>query len=341
MDSRSLAAIPLSRAPADAGENEGLRRITRALRILGLLNGSRPCGLRSLAESCGCSTKTIQRDLDELKAMGVPLEYNAQARSYRLFGPLPFALLDVGLAEATALALMQAAAVTAQGMSVDAVLASAFEKVQRLIPPEVAAGLEASRRALVGVGGAKKDYSQAPLLALVAACREHAAARIDYQSRSSGRRWREVEPYCVAYLDGFWMLVARDPARDEVRSFALDRIYGFDWVRPGKTFAIPEGWTLKEYMAGSVGVLRGEKVDIRLRFDALVAPSVAGRNWRFPHSLEPVGADGSVALTGAVAGLEEITAEILRWGRHVTVESPDALRQRVADEARAIAAKYA
>ncbi len=50
--------------------------------------------------------------------------------------------------------------------------------------------------------------------------------------------------------------------------------------------------------------------------------------------------DGAVTLTGTVAGLDEISREVLQWGRRVTVLAPDALRERVADEARAIAAKY-
>jgi len=326
-------------AARPAVENDALRRVTRMLRILVYLNGSGRHGLQSLADACGCTIKTIQRDLTELKTMGVPVEYDAAGKRYRLYGPLPFPLLDVGLAEATALALAEAAAVAAQGLSVDEILSSAFEKGHRLIPAEMAASLEASRRALVGVGGARKDYSQAPFLPLVGACRERQAVRIDYDSLASGRRWREVQPYCVACLEGFWMLVARDPARNEVRTFALDRIHGFAWVQPPKPYTLPAGWSLREYMAGSVGVLRGEKAEIRLSFSARVAPSVTGRKWRFPHTLES-GEDGSVLLCGTVAGLDEITAEVLRWGRHVTVEAPEALRRRVAEEARAIAAKY-
>lgn len=327
-----------SRLPAGAG-GEALRRLTRLMRLLVHVQGPGRYTLAALAEEFGCSVKTIQRDLRAMEEMGIPVEWDRERRSYRLFGPLPFALLDVGLAEATALALAEAASVAAQGLSVDESLSSAFQKVHRLIPPEMAASLEASRQALVGAGGAKKDYSSAPLLPLVSACRDRAAIRIDYTSLASGRRWREVHPYCVACLEDFWMLIAWDPVRKDVRTFALDRIHDFAWVEPRRCFTPPKGWNLTAYMAGSVGVLRGAPVDVRLRFDATVAPAVVGRKWRFPHALEQ-GTDGTVTLCGTVAGLDEIAAEVLRWGRHITVEAPEALRRRIADDARAIAAKY-
>jgi predicted DNA-binding transcriptional regulator YafY len=322
-----------------AAEGDSLRRVTRLLRIMGYVGSPARYGLQGLADACGCSTKTIQRDLNELKNMGVPVQYDAEVSAYRLYGPLPFALLDLGLAEATALALAEATSLSARGMSVDDNLTSAFEKVRSLLPPAMAARLEESRRALVGAGGAKKDYSKAPLLPLVSACREHRAVRMDYASTSSTRRWREVHPYCVAYLDGFWMLVAYDPSHKEVRTFALDRIHALSWLEPPTKFTVPGGWSLMEYMAGSVGVLRGKPTDIRLRFDARVAPSVMGRKWRFSHQLDSAGAGGDITLSGTVAGLDEITHEVLRWGRLVTVEAPEDLCRRVAEEARAIAAK--
>lgn len=321
-------------------DNDNLRRVSRLLRILGLLQSGDACGLAQLADACRCSTKTIQRDLADLHAMDINVVYAPKQRSYVLSGELPFKLLDLHLFEATSLALAEVTVASAQGLSLASSIRSAFEKVHQLLPQDVAANLKASRDALLSPDGAKRDYSRAPLLKILDACRRRVTLTVDYHSRASGRRQRSIEPYQVAFIDGFWFVIARDPERGEVRNFALDRIHTAHPTHPEKPFRIPANWDVMEYMAGSVGVLRGERTEISLRFHREAAPWLVGRRWRFAHSLSEPDSEGAVTLTGTVAGLEEIFREVLRWGRHVTVLAPDALRERVAEEARAIAAQY-
>ncbi len=342
LDNRSSASpVPRRHAPRRADlEGDRLRRISRLLRILGLLQSGRRYGLADLASECACSTKTIQRDLSYWGDIDVHIDYDPARKTYTVCGDLPFKILDLHLFEATSLALAQAAVASAQGLSLQRSIDSAFRKIRDLVPRDVAESLEGCRASLMNADGAKRDYSRAPLLKIVDAARRRLTLTVDYESRSSGRRRRNIEPYRIAFVDGFWIVIARDPERGEVRNFALDRIHSADSAIPEKPFRIPADWDIAEYMAGSVGVLRGERTEIALSFDGESAPWVSGRRWRFPHSLGEPAADGSVILTGTVAGLDEITREVLSWGRHITVLAPDALRERVASEAKAIAAKY-
>jgi predicted DNA-binding transcriptional regulator YafY len=321
-------------------DRDRLRRITRLLKILTLLQSGKRLGLASLAEACGCSTKTIQRDLSYWREMDVCIDYIPERHAYEISGDLPFKLLDLHLFEATSLALAEAAVASAQGLSLKRSIDSAFKKIHEMVPRDVAECLDDCCTALITPDSAKRDYSRAPLLKLIEAFRRRLTASVDYESRSSGRRTRPIEPYRIAFLDGFWIVIARDPERDEVRNFALDRIHACDLIYPDRPFRIPSGWSLESHMAGSVGVLRGERTEIALRFEKEAVPWLSGRRWRFAAEVSEPAAGGSVTLTGTVAGLEEITSEILRWGKHVTVLSPETLREKVAAEARAIAAKY-
>ena len=107
----------------------------------------------------------------------------------------------------------------------------------------------------------------------------------------------------------------------------------------GKTFTIPSDFDLDEYMRHSVGVLRGDPVEITVRFDSLHARYARRRHWEFPHTLTDEPGD-TLLLRGTVAGLEEIRTELLRWGEGVTVIEPKELREAMLASALGIAAKY-
>lgn len=318
-----------------------LALISRLLRVVSLLQTKRRQTLASLAEFCECSPKTVQRDIERWSEMGVIIVYDRGQRSYVLRGDPPIRILNLGVAEATALALAEASTSLAAGLPLEQAVHSAFEKIHCVTPPELSQRLDEVKNSLLVPGHAKRDYSHAPLPELLDACRLRWTVRIDYSSLSSNRRVRTVEPFCVALLDGFWMLIALDADNGEVRDFALDRVHGCSFILPPRPFHLPPDWTLAGHMIGSVGVLHGKLEEVELRFSPAVAPWLQGRQWPFPYSLSEPDAGGCVTLTGTVAGLDEICREVLRWGRHVEALAPEALRQRVAVEAAAIAALYA
>ncbi|MBI3946593.1 MAG: WYL domain-containing protein [Armatimonadetes bacterium] len=318
-------------------DQDRLRRVTRLFHIATALQSGNSPSLAELSHICGCSTKTIQRDLSYLAELRVPFRYDGARRGYVLEGRLPFGILDLTLAEVTALSLGIAFLDAPQSPPTARALASGMAKILSALPQDVAEQALRARQHLLASPGTGRDYSRAPFYPLLRACRERVAVRMDYESLSTGRRVRPVEPYCIAWLSGFWMLVARDPTHDEVREFALDRIHACELT--DRRFTIPADWSLVRYVAGCVRVLRGDPVAIRVRFLPAVAPLVRSMRWQFTHTIEDA-ADGSVVLSATVAGLEEITKEILRWGRHAEALAPEELRRRVALEAHAILSLY-
>lgn len=315
-----------------------LRRLTRLFHIAIALQSESARSLADLAQRCGCSTKTIQRDLSYLAELGVAYHYEAARKAYVLDAPLPFGILDLTLAEATGICLGVAAADGPTSPLTAHALATGLDKVLSALPPEVAAQVRVAQQSLLHRPGPGRDYSRAPFYPLVRACRERVTVEIDYESLSSGRRIRRVDPYAVAWVAGFWMLVAHDHERREVREFALDRVHACHPTQ--ERFSMPKGWSLMRYLAtGSVRVLRGEPVAVTVRFDTAVAPLARSYWWPFPHEVDAA-PDGSILLRGTVAGLDEITNELLRWGRHVEALEPPELRQRLADEAQAILSLY-
>jgi predicted DNA-binding transcriptional regulator YafY len=316
-------------------------RVERLFKILALVKTccrtEQRCTLKRLAAECHCSTKTIQRDLQAWEALEVPISHNG--KSYVLHGDLPFHILELGRAEAMALALAEVAAVSPTGLQAPELIEQALSKVHALAPPEVARTIEAYRDSVLNHESLQRDYSQAPLQALLEACRRRERVLVDYDSQSSGRRVRPLEVYRVVFRDGFWLVIGRDPEKNEVRNFALNRFYGCQFTTPPVPYKIPERWNLADYMRGSLGVLRGESSEVVLLFDSQSARWARERRWRVPTTWEEL-EDGTLRMRATVAGLEEIAREVLQWGRHVTVEAPEQLRARIRDEAEAIARKY-
>ena len=63
-----------------------LTRITRLLRVIGLLQGGRGHNVRSLAEQSGVSRRTIFRDLDTLRQAGLSIVFDETLDRYFLPG---------------------------------------------------------------------------------------------------------------------------------------------------------------------------------------------------------------------------------------------------------------
>ena len=62
------------------------------------------------------------------------------------------------------------------------------------------------------------------LTVIAAACRDSERLRFAYRRRDGKRSRREVEPHSLVNLGRRWYLAAWDPARDDWRTFRLDRL---------------------------------------------------------------------------------------------------------------------
>ncbi|MBV9852108.1 MAG: WYL domain-containing protein [Armatimonadetes bacterium] len=323
-------------------QDDALRRAARLFRIVTLVFSrppGDPLGRDELSLECGCDPRTVQRDLDLLREAGVPLEYDRAARAYALPEKgwvLPIDPLTPQ--DALALALIRGL-LAGPGVPQREALLAVLDKATAGLPPALRALLQ-DASAAVRPAGAARDYSHAPLDALVQAAAARQSVEIDYESATSGRSWRRVDPYAVEPRDGqFWELHAWDPKHGQVRTFALDRIVGMRGL--GEAFTLREAeWAA---FAGAIGVIGGLRGGTEEAVDVLFAPPVApyalARRWPAGLTATPQ-PDGAARLTGTVAGLDGITAELLRWRRHAQALGGPALRARMRAELAAMAALY-
>lgn len=316
-----------------------LHRLSRLFLIYNILSmGGRVTG-RDLAAACRCSTKTIRRDLDALEELGALCPWKAAKNSYVLEQPLPCHAVELSLAEILSLAMLRALAPVRAGMPYEAQAGTAFDKLASRLPSSLREELATLRAVMNGGVEARHDYVQAPVQELVEAARSRHTLQMTYYSISRDAvSIRDVDPYSLVLQNGYFSLVGFCHQRQAPLLFALDNIRTLSAT--GRSFEKQRDFSLAQFMEGSLNMMRGEPVEIVVRFEASHARWARRFRWGFPHTLTPE-ADGAVLLRGKVSGLQGIRNELLRWGAGVRVLEPPQLCEEMRREAAAMLAHYA
>src|SRR5205807_6116440 len=103
---------------------------------------------------------------------------------------------------------------------------------------------------------------------------------------------------------------------------------------------VPSDMQLEKLVADSWGIWMDAPVEhIELVFSAEAAPRARETRWHPSQHVRSL-SGGRLRMTLDVRGVVEITPWVLSWGADVEVVGPPALRQRVTEAARGMAASY-
>ena len=311
--------------------------------IQSLLAAKRGKSVSELSQDLECHSRTVYRDLEALQMAGFPLYTDRQE------GHTLWSLLDEGrhqmplplsLTELMALYFSRNMLKILEGTAIHDSLESLFDKVKATLPSGYITYLGKLEHSLeVGVKARKPYRRFQETLAQVheaVQLRRHIDIRYFTMSRNDTTR-RTVAPYTVWFYDETFYLIGYCSLRRDIRIFAIDRIESITLLE--SQFSLPEEFDAEAYMQPSFGIFHGEPVQVRIRFAPEAAGYIKEKIWHPTQVLTPE-PDGSVVFTADVAGIEEIKIWVLKWGAAAEVLKPEALRQQIADEARAILQKY-
>lgn len=296
----------------------------RMLRLLSLLQSGRRWPARDLAHALGVPDRTLRRDLDQLRAMGYPVESaRGPGGHYRLVAgaALPPLMLDDDEAVATVLGLRLAAA---GGTGIESATESAEragDKLRRILPARLRRRTD---QVLAAVEFARTDQPQAEggvLHTLTQAISAHRTVTFDHRG-ASGDSPRTVEPVRMVQVRGRWYLYAWDRERHDWRNFRVDRI-----SRPHPTLDtfVPRPLPTDDLAGHLQERFRGPRtvrIVLTLHTDARDA---AGRLHRIDGALEAVD-DHSCRYTAYVDSFEWLTAVLAVTDVEFTVDEPAAYR---------------
>ncbi|MFD5752115.1 helix-turn-helix transcriptional regulator [Streptomyces sp. NPDC127033] len=198
----------------------------RLLRLLSLLQTPREWPGSELAERLDVSARTIRRDIDRLRTLGYPVEATMGAvGGYRLVAgaAMPPLLLDDEEAVAIAVGLRAGAGHAIEG--VDEASVRALAKLEQVLPSRLrhrVSTLQTATMPLTRGDGTTIDPDTLTVMAGAVAGTER--LRFGYRSGDGTETKRQVEPYRLVSTGRRWYLVAYDLARDDWRTFRVDRV---------------------------------------------------------------------------------------------------------------------
>jgi len=321
-----------------AGQSQTRAKTERLLNLLlALLATRRPLPKQELRrlvpgypESDEAFDRAFERDKDELRELGVPVE-TATVSGSDLFGDEigyrvrreAYALPDISFTaeELTVLAL---AARAWQSAALSGPASRALLKLQ-------ASGAGVDDAAVAGIEP-RVSASEPAFLPLVTAVREGRAVRFDYRtSAAAAPALRTIEPWGVLSRSGHWYVVGFDRDRADSRVFRLSRISGP--VRPfgpPGAVTVPEGVDLQAAVAAATPRAARGTGRVRLR------PNSGGWLRRSGQRVE--GEPDVVELS--YADISVVADEVAALGPAAAVLEPEELRIAVADRLRAVLAAH-
>ena len=291
-----------------------------------------------LAERLGCSIATVKRTVRTMRErLGAPIE-NDRDRGGYYYAHDPanraWELPGVWLTADELRALFTLEHVL-EGLR-PGLLAECLGPLRRRLEGlAVARGValdEASQRIRVLEPTAR---SPGPCFRTVAsAVLERRRLGITYRGRARGERTRrEVSPQRLVHYRGGWYLDAWCHLRDDLRSFAVERI---EQAKALDARARPiDDRVLDRFYASSYGIFSGEpRAWAVLVFDEHAARWVAEQVWH-PRQQGRWLEDGRWELRVPYSIPDELVMDLLRWVPEVSVVEPDELRALLRERLRA------
>ncbi len=149
---------------------------------------------------------------------------------------------------------------------------------------------------------------------------------------------RFIEPYAVGrttYAIG-WVR-----ERDALRTLKLERIRACDLLEEER-YEVPKDFDARTFLMDAWGIwftVDDAVTEVILRFSPAVAKRVHETQWHPSEVVEHL-PDGSLEWRARVSEWQEMLPWVRGWGGEVEVVAPEAMREDLAEEARALARMY-
>jgi proteasome accessory factor B len=290
---------------------------------------------RAVPQYADCPTdeafeRMFERDKDELREMGVPLETGSHDRvfedevGYRI-DRTAYELPEVEF-EPDEMAVLGLAARAWQQASLSGVATTALLKLR-------AAGVDPDESAIVGIEP-RVRVAEPSFGALWAAVRDRQPVTFGYRRPGAvgaeGTATRRLEPWGILSWHGRWYAVGHDRDRRATRVFRLSRVTGE--VRPDGppgSVTVPEGVDVRAQLRRLVRDGEESKATLRVR---------AGAGYglrRRALAADPAG-EGWDVLTVPYAEEWALAEELASYGADVVALEPPELRHAVVRTLRAV-----
>lgn len=303
--------------------------------------------LDELAEDLACNRRTVQRDINVLREIGLPIQFasgqdgHGQRRYALPQGYLDRSGLLLTITEALSLYLAKALMGPLAGTSIGEAFDRLIERIERSLSDKTLRHFRNLQGLLLVLSPGRPDYSKHRdiVSAVDTAVRERRVLRITYHSQWRGEDYTtEVHPYGLVVWLADLYLVAYSGRAGDIRVFKITRIRRAE-LTP-KTFSRPEDFDLEDYFAPSISVVRsGSVFEACVAFTGPAVELVQERRW---HPSQRVVAQEPDRLVVKLKISDPVGLKqwVKSFGPRAQLLSPSHLREQLRQELAAAAALY-
>jgi predicted DNA-binding transcriptional regulator YafY len=276
------------------------------------------------------SPRTLARDLDFLRdEERAPIEYDATRHGYRLTDET-YRLPPVRISrkEAFGFALARRLLAAFEGTPLHLEMRTVLGKIAESMEGEISVEPEWLSEQVSVLAEDRVEVDPDIWAQVVGFLERREGFQADYQTFTGKVSGYELHPLHLLAYHGNWYVLAHNPAKGRVETFALSRFRRID--ASGRSFERPEGFDAQIHAKEAFGITGGDKVmKVRLLFEPKLAVYISERQWH-PSQVLKKRRDGRVELHMETTGRKELVRWVLSWMPDVRVLAPKSLRDRIA-----------
>lgn len=302
-----------------ASRNHPKGRLLRLAQILRVFLEKEKVFTSSLSHTFQTTTRTIQRDLSLLKEAGFPLREVSRG-CYQADKNL---LKNYELFDETELALVVAL------KNMVGQLGESFQKAAGVLFNQL---YQTTAELPVFIRIDESVRLDARLFGrVVRAVRERRQVCFGYEVYSPYEAI--VEPYRIAYFEGFWYLVGKDTRDARIKRYALDKMKDLRMLKKGfKT--VPADLDGALCQSVNIWFSSERNIEVVTLVERCCAQYFKRRKIFPTQEIEEERADGSLMISFRVSCFEEIESLLKVWLPHIRVLEPKEFKERLWQEMR-------
>jgi predicted DNA-binding transcriptional regulator YafY len=329
---------------ADTSMPHRYTRVHRLLKILTLIQSGPGWGPQRLADECSVTVRTIHRDMDELKAVGVPWYFDSARNGYAIRRSFFLPPVHLSIEEALALAVLCEDVAGKEQIPLLRPAWRALVKLRSQLPESTLKDLgDMDRRIAIQTARAVPPDGVLDVYDKVqAAIASKKRLRCRYESNNGDdAEWFHFDPHVLFFGVRAWYTIGRHHGRaadGAPRCLKLNRFTALELTDQG--FQIPDDFSLDNHLGNAWRMIRGTPdYDVEIWFDPEFANTITETQWHKTQEVEHH-ADGSATFRCTVSGLDEIVWWVLSMGPHCRVIKPEQLVERVREAACDVCSVY-
>ena len=295
--------------------------------MIRLSQGGRP-KIEELATICQVSERTIYRDINKLRELGIVISLHPETHRVSVSDPVYLPPVQFTLEEAFSMLTLCFEAAKEPVFPLLDSIGEATCKLFGALPRKVTDQLMplTGKVLMQKEPSHSHDGSRAAFDKVREALVKHRAVSIKYKSpKETDSIFTQLHPYQILFARRAWYVIGWAELFKEIRTFHIGRIEEIHIT--DEKYEIPKSFSLQRYLRNAWSLIPepGPDSDVEIRFSPLVAQNVAEVRWHKTQQMTK-NRDGTLTFRVRVSGLNEISWWVLGYGKEAEVLKPPELR---------------